>query len=126
MAVRANLGTQNLSQYWESIEHPMHPCVVLPMKAKAGQGVLEKGLIVGKDANGEIVPYDPAATDANGNPLPEATPVGVLAEEIDTGKDTIAKVIVHGTVFKERLKKASGTVNATDLEKLQALTIYAI
>jgi len=127
MAVKANLGFQKIGREYGAIEHPMHPCVTLPMKVKANQGVLKKGLIVGKDANGEIVPYNPNAKDTNGNPLPESTPVGVLSQDIDTSVDTVAVVIVHGTVYRERVFRADGNaLTDTDVQKLADLTIWLL
>ena len=127
MAIKANLGTQNLSVKVESVEHPSHPCVVIPMKVKQNQGVLKKGLIVGKDANGEIVPYDPNAKDANGNPLPESKPVGILTDDVNTDTDSVAMVIVHGTVFRERVFRADGNaLTDTDIQNLSQLTIWLL
>ncbi len=97
-----------------------HPAVILSKSIKAGQGVLERGTIVAVDSNGLVVSYNPSATDST------AEPVGVLIERIDTGKETVGNVLVHGVVFKERLVVAGGTVSEGDLAKLSKIGIYAI
>ena len=97
-----------------------HPAVILSKSIKAGQGVLERGTIVAVGADGLVVPYNPSATDST------AEPVGVLIERIDTGKETVGNVLVHGVVFKERLVVAGGTVSEGDLAKLSKIGIYAI
>ena len=97
-----------------------HPAVVLSKAVKSGQGVLEKGTIVAVDSNGLVVPYNPSATDST------AEPVGVLVERVDTDKETVGNVLVHGVVYRERLVVAGGSVTADDLKKLESIGIWNI
>jgi len=97
-----------------------HPAVILSKAVKQGQGVLERGTIVAVDSNGLVVPYNPSATDST------AEPVGVLVERVDTSKETVGNVLVHGVVFRGRLVIAGGTVSEGDLTKLSKIGIYAI
>jgi len=134
MAVKANIGTYTPPQFkLEAVySEERHPAVILSMQVKAGQGVLEKGTIVGKDADGLIVPYDPDATivvdptTGATAPAPWATPVGVLVERVDTDKETIGNVLVHGVVFRERLIVADAEVTEDDLKKLAEIGIWNI
>ncbi len=133
MAVTANIGTYTPFKPAEAIySAEMHPPVILSMKVKADQGILEAGTIVGKDGDGLIVPYDPTATivvDSTTGataPAPEATPIGVLVERVDTTKETVGNVLVHGIVFRERLIRVGADVSEDDLKKLAEKLIWAI
>lgn len=121
MPVNGVIGTYNPPKPEEAVySEERHPAVILSKSVKAGQGVLERGTIVAVDADGLVVPYNPSATDST------AEPVGVLVEGIDTDKETVGNILVHGVVFRERLVVADGTVNEGDLAKLSKIGIYAI
>ncbi len=121
MPVKANIGTYTPPKPEETVySEERHPAVILSKSFKPGQGVLEKGTIVALDSNGLVVPYNPSATDST------ATPVGVLVERLDTDKETVGNVLVHGVVYRERLKVAGGSVTADDLNKLASIGIYNI
>ena len=121
MAVRANIGTYTPPEPEEAVySEERHPAVVLTKSIKAEQGVLERGTIVALNADGLVVPYNPSANDSTG------TPVGVLVERVDTDKETVGNVLVHGVVFRERLVVKGSTVSEGDLKKLADIGIYSI
>jgi hypothetical protein len=121
MTVKANIGTYIPPKPEEAVySEERHPAVILTKSVKAGQGVLEKGTIVALDGSGLVVPYNPSASDSTANP------VGVLVERVDTDKETLGNVLVHGVVFRERLIVAGGTVTADDLKKLSQIGIWNI
>jgi len=121
MPVKGNIGTYTPPKPEEAVySEERHPAVILSKSIKGGQGVLEKGTIVALDASGLVVPYKPSATDST------ATPIGVLIERIDSDKETIGNVLVHGVVFRERLIVVGGTVTAEDLNKLASIGIWNI
>jgi len=121
MSVKGNIGTYNPPKPEEAVySEERHPAVILSKSVKQGQGILERGTIVAVDSNGLVVPYNPSATDSTGEP------VGVLVERVDTGKETVGNVLVHGVVFRGRLVIAGGTVSEGDLTKLSKIGIYAI
>ncbi len=97
----------------------VHPPVMKTMVALVDNGILKAGLILAKDSNGEIVPYDPADVATL------KTPVGVLAHDIDTSTDDAAVVIVHGTVALDKLLVDTSAPDADDLAALEAITIWA-
>ena len=120
MAVNAVIGTHEFPTPDETIFTGHHSPVVKTKKVKTGQGVLEAGLIVALDASGEVVPYDPSATDSTNQPI------GVLIERCDTDKEDAAAVLVHGTVWRERLLVGSSAPGADDLKKLEDIGIWAM
>ncbi len=95
-----------------------HPPVMLSMKVKTGQGVLPAGLIVARDSNDDIVPYDPAGT------APVNEPVGVLYTRCDTENESIAVVVVHGVVVKDSLLVGENAPSDSDLKALMDKGIY--
>ena len=121
MAVSGNIGTYTLPKPEEAVySEERHPAVILSKSFKAGQGVIEKGTIVALGGDGNVVPYNPSASDST------AIPVGVLIERLDTDKETVGNVLVHGVVFRERLIVAGGSVTEEDLNKLASIGIYNI
>jgi len=121
MTVKANIGTYTPPKPEEAVySEERHPAVILSKSVKQGQGVLERGTIVAVDSNGLVVPYNPSATDST------AEPVGVLVERVDTSKETVGNVLVHGVVYRERLVVAGGSVTTDDLKKLESIGIWNI
>lgn len=98
----------------------IHPPVLKTMKAKANNGTLSAGLVVAEDSNGDIVAYNPGGT------APLNTAVGVLVQDCDTTTDDAAVVLRHGTVVLSKLKVGAGSPDATDLDALEALGIFAV
>lgn len=124
MPVNGKIGEVNVKevQIAADIEHKP---VILTKQLAANQGVLEAGSIIGKDTStGDLVFYDPTAVDGSGNPVQE--PIGVLANLIDTDRQTLANIIVHGVVLKESLKVKAGSIDSTVLDALEAKTIWTI
>lgn len=118
MAFNANLGSQSFIE--KQIIDPTHPAVIMNMPLKADQGTLPLGSILAKDANGDVVLYNPSATDST------ATPIGVLVEDVDTASSTVGAVLKHGTVVKKALLAGGSQAQEADIEKLEAIGIFAI
>ena len=95
-----------------------HDPIIQSMSALADNGTLVEGLIVAKDAAGEIVAYDPAGA---GTVL---EPVGVLTQELDTTADTSASVLRHGTVNTELLVAVDTDPDEADLALLEGIGIF--
>ncbi len=125
MGVNGKIGEITVNEV-QVIADVAHKPVIVTKNLSAGQGVLEAGCIIGKDLNtGDLVFYDPTATDATtGNPTQE--PIGVLANLVDTDRQTLANIIVHGVVLKNALKVKAGTVDTAVLDALEAKTIWVI
>lgn len=100
------------------IADTQHPPIIVSRILKANQGVLEAGSIIAVDNTGNLVFYDPSKTSHQ--------PVGILANIVDTDRQQIANLIVHGTVVKEALKVKTGNIDQTVIEKLEAKTIFVI
>ena len=100
-----------------------HPAVIRTLPFKADNGTLEAGTIVAINATGTYEGYDPDATE--GSPL--LTPVGVLTMAIDTTKDTVGNVLVHGTVVKASLLKLGSAAADADVIALEtAVAVWAM
>lgn len=117
MAYNAVLGTQNFTSAVQVIDYS-HPPLVQAMKIKTDQGELSAGLIVAVDANGEVVPYNPAGQ------APVNDPIGVLVYGIDTTKETVGNVLRHGVVVKASLKVGNNDPTNEDLKKLESKGIF--
>lgn len=123
MGVNGKIGEITVNEV-QVIADVAHKPVIVTKNLLAGQGVLEAGCIIGKDLNtGDLVFYDPTAVDSTtGNPTQE--PIGVLANLVDTDRQTLANIIVHGVVLKNALKVKAGTIDTAVLEALEAKTIW--
>jgi len=77
---------------------------------------------------GEIAVSFASAVASGASVTAEATnqPLGVLIERCDTDKEDAAAVLVHGTVWKERLLVGSSAPEAEDLKKLEDIGIWAM
>lgn len=117
MVYDAKLGMHTFEA--KQVVDATHPAVVLSMKVKANQGELPIGLIVTKDDNGELIPFERGSTKE---------PVGVLTNTVDTSKETVASVLVHGTVVaKALLVKQETTFQQANANEIAALKlIFAI
>jgi hypothetical protein len=118
MAFNANLGSTSFSE--KQIIDASHPAVILAHSTKADQGELGMGLIVAKDANGDIVPYVPGASDTTN------TPIGVLVSDVDTTKETTSPILRHGCVVKSALLTGSAASSVDDIAKLENIGIFAV
>lgn len=119
--MNAILATVNVSD--SSIIDRTHPPVLGTMKAKTANGTLAEGLVVAKNADGDLVAYDPAGT---GDTASLAVPVGILVHDCDTTKDDAAVVLKHGTAVKSALLVGAAAPEAADLAKLEAIGVYAV
>ncbi len=125
MPVNGKIGEVNIKEV-QVVADVEHKPVIVTKNLLLGQGVLEAGSIIGKDlSTSDLVFYDPTAVDSTtGNPTQE--PIGVLANLVDTDRQTLANIIVHGVVLKNALKVKAGTIDTAVLEALEAKTIWVI
>lgn len=86
-----NFGTISYTE--ERARGAHHPPVIRTAAVKADNGEYPLGLVVSKDINGDVVPYDVAETF-----------YGVLDEKCDTATTSAAMCIVHGSVRLDALK----------------------
>jgi hypothetical protein len=94
-----------------------HPAVVRFKEFKADNGIIKAGEIIALDASSTAVSYDPLSAGT------EKTPIGVCANEIDTAKDTIGSVIVHGTVIGEALTTKGVKAVSAEVADLETNTL---
>ena len=115
-----NLGTQEFDM--KEVINRNHPPIVRVMACEPDQGEHPRGCIVAKNATGNIVQYNPAAS------APLNIPVGVLTDICRSGDgDNTAKVLVHGTVNNYALVVGeSGTPDEADLSLLHEIGIFEI
>ncbi len=88
----------------------------------SGEGKLERGSVLMRDANDKFV----LANEDNGTAL--GTAEVILAEDVDaTSADTVANVYVSGDFRTEAVKVASGyTMTEADFVSLKNAGIYLI
>jgi len=124
MPVDGKIGEISIKEV-QVIADVEHKSVIVTKRLKPNQGVLEAGSIIGKDlSTGDLLFYNPTATDDTGNPTQE--PIGVLVNLVNTDKQTLANIIVHGVVLKNALKVKAGNVDTAVLDALEAKTIWTI
>ncbi|WP_163328826.1 head decoration protein [Desulfurobacterium thermolithotrophum] len=125
MPVDGKIGTVSIKEEQIIADSPHKP-VIVTKELKSGQGTLPAGSIIARDmTTGKLVLYDPAAKDGDGNPTQEI--VGVLTTIVDTDRQTLAPLIVHGVVIAKFLKVAEGsTVDEVVLSNLEKKTIWAV
>jgi hypothetical protein len=87
-----------------SNEHP--PIIVVKEIPAEATEKIERGTWVALDENGLIVPYD-GTND----------PIGILVEDVDPEKGTIAQVLVHGVVVAEKTNVGGNAPTADDWAK---------
>jgi hypothetical protein len=113
------LGTQTFTE--KTVVSDNHPPVVRNMEALADNGTIEAGTILSKNADGKIISCDFTASDGT------EIPAGVLVQTIDTSADTMALVLVHGTVVRAALMSAGEASADAQVSALEsALKIWAI
>jgi len=95
-----------------------HPRVVLDVLLPEGLGKVERGTVIGIDANGNFVVYDPSNE--------QHKPYGVLVEDYDPERATSAKVLVTGVVYKDAVKVKGSEPSSADIEALRGLNIYVV
>ena len=78
------------TKYPKAIVLHSHPPVVSAKAFAVIATTLVAGAVLSKDAQGDLIAYDPAVTGSSA--------VGVLLEDLDTSVATIGKVLVHGVV----------------------------
>jgi len=118
MAFNAVTRTETLVP--KLIIDPVHPPVVRGCTFKANNGVLEAGTIIAVDANRDYVAYDASASDTTKEPK------GVLDEDIDTSKQTVGRVLLHGVAVRENVKTKAGAATQDDIDALAAAGVYAL
>jgi len=93
----------------------IHPPVILTIPLKQGD-VLEAGSIIASK-DGENVLYDPSDDTQE--------IIGVLLNRVDTNRQQIGNVLVHGVVVK-RFLRANGEINDNVIKALNNKTIWTI
>lgn len=93
-----------------------HPAVVKVMPFKADNGKIEAGEIVALNADGRADFYD--AQDEG----TLSVPVGVSIFTVDTGKDSLGSVLVHGTVIRSALKNGGAKAETAAVKALETNT----
>ncbi|PLX68641.1 MAG: hypothetical protein C0603_05670 [Denitrovibrio sp.] len=109
------VGQQTITD--KSVIDDRHPAVARMKQFKADNGIIKSGEILALDANEDIVSFDPAAGTS------EATPVGVCMADVDTEKDSIGSVLVHGTVVAKSLLTKGITASANEIATLESSTL---
>jgi len=115
--VNGKIATYEAQEVTVVAEVPHKP-IILTKQLKANQGVLEAGSVIAKDADGNLVLYDPSNTDHE--------VVGVLTRTVDTSKNVNALVLVHGVVNGRFLKTVSGEADESTVKALEEKTIWTI
>ncbi|QAR34108.1 hypothetical protein EP073_12045 [Geovibrio thiophilus] len=93
-----------------------HPAVVKVMPFMPDNGKIEAGEIIALNSEGKADFYD--AEDEG--TLRE--PVGVSIFTVDTGKDSLGSVLVHGTVIRSALKNNGIKAEAAAVKVLETNT----
>ena len=113
--VNGIVGQQTITE--KTVIDDRHPAVIRLKKFKPDNGIIPAGQIVALDAAGETVSFDP---DSLGT---EDTPVGVCTYEVDTAKDSIGSVMVHGAVVAASLLVKGAAATASEKAELEASTV---
>ena len=116
MAYDAKLGTQTFRES-TVIDHT-HPPVVWDFPVATGQGELAPGTVVAFNAAGAVVPYDP-----NGA-APVNDPIGILTMRVDTDKEDVAPVLIHGCGVRKYVSVGGNPVDDETVAKLRAKQIF--
>jgi hypothetical protein len=99
----------------EHAHTPDHPPVLLSGNKKSGSGAFAAGLLLARDASGELIPYAGAGTL-----------VGVCDSPADEEAESCV-YLAHGTVKARLLTKEGGSaLAAADILALNVLTIYPL
>jgi hypothetical protein len=110
---QTKLGTVSLGNVG-GVMSANHPPVVEAMQFPADVGIIKAGTIIGRTAEG-IGPY-----------AGEGEVIGVITTDLDTGKETLGPVLIHGGAVKTKLILADGTaVDDDDIVLLRQAGIYA-
>lgn len=115
--MNAEIATFSLDD--SSVLSRLHPPILGTLKAGSGE-LLNEGLILAKNAEGNLEAYDPEGE------APLNKPVGVLLHDCDSATDDAAVIVKHGTVVKTALLVGNKAPTAADLEALEALGIFAV
>jgi len=113
--VNGVVGQQTITE--KSVIDERHPAIVRFKTFKADSGIIKAGEIIALDAGGDAVSFDPASGTST------ATPIGVNAADIDTSKDTIGSVVVHGTVVAKSLLTQGSASTAGEIATLESSTL---
>ncbi|GAB1536605.1 hypothetical protein ADMFC3_22360 [Geovibrio sp. ADMFC3] len=100
----------------EGVIDGRHPAVVKVMPFKQDNGKIAAGEIIALGADGKADFYD----SADAGTL--AVPVGVTIFPVDTGKDSLGSVLVHGTVIRSALKNEGIKADAAAVKALETNT----
>lgn len=101
----------------EGVIDGRHPAVVKVMPFKSNNGNIGAGEIIALDENGKADFYDADGTDEL------KKPVGVVIFSVDTEKDSLGSVLVHGTVIRSALKNNGTKADAGAVNALESNTL---
>jgi hypothetical protein len=97
-----------------------HPAVVKVLEFRADNGTVEAGEILAFGADGLIDFYDSEAVSANAT---LAVPTGINLFDVDTEKDSLGSVVLHGTVIRSALKNMGEKAEDADVQALEENTL---
>lgn len=116
MAFKANLNSQTFKDV--TVIDYTHPPVVCDLPVESGQGELEAGLVVAVNADGKVVPYDPAGAS------PVNDPVGILITRVDTDNEDIAPVLMHGCAVRKSVSVNGNPCDENTVSLLRKKQIF--
>lgn len=113
----ANEGVLGTFSFKGEHAHTMdHPPVLRQGAVKVSSGVYPAGLVLMRDAQDKLVPWDGSAT-----------PAGVCDVPCDTATSASCIYLAHGSVRAAALTKTGGApLTPADLRSLEKATIYAL
>lgn len=106
-----------------------HQPVIMTGLAAEGPGVWPAGLILTRNENLELIPWEgETVDDSGGEPVDTtAAPAGVLIDECDLTKQVSANYLAHGTAAWAALTKADGSrPTAAELIRLALAGIFGV
>lgn len=111
MPFDAVVSTDNTS--FKHITSELLPPFITGATFKEGQGTIPAGTILSRDAQRLYVPYV------------SGTPKAVLLEDIDTTKQTVARIQKFGSVHAENILVAGAVATQEHLDALESINIYS-
>lgn len=100
----------------EGIIDGRHPAVAKVLPFKEDNGVFEAGEIIALNAAGKADFYD------GGGEGSLSVPVGVCIYKIDTAKDSLGSVLLHGTVIRAAVKNKGARADNAAVSALETNT----
>ncbi len=102
------------------IVHGAHPAVVVSTQFKASNGEIKAGAIIALNSSSEALLYERGGTS------PINAIHGVLIEDVNTAKQTVGRVLIHGAVVSKKVLHKTSAATSADFTALRAAGIYAL